>query len=647
MVVGKLVVPSPKDVEVKIFLDEEECTLKEYCPNHTVNIKTRLKNVGFGNVSGNLTVSIFNPSWIELSREVWFNIDLPVGKEKNFTTNYTVRDVDEKGIYTIVSNFTYDSQVNSSTCNFQVIKGLGDLVVNPSFIKLRVRAAESNSTLLNVWTEHSCERATTTFNISDIPLKDWTSFNPFQLDLSPGIANSTNITVSVPYSAPLGLQRGTIKVRAQGISEVKEENVTLEVNVTPPLFYLNVSVPANKKKVCQGDEVYALVNLTKNYPGWVNISLSYRIVSGNTILEEKNESLYVNESLVRIPVLEAPSQVGTFSFLTILKYDQVKINDSDTFEVITCEVVERKKPSAPKPIIVYVQPKYLNLTLSTTLLSVLAGQETSFYANVFNPTAEAVKGVWLSVTGIPKDWLSIVPDKVDLEANESTRFLVRIKVPATASSGIYGLRIKAKDEIESNEESLTLVVGKSLKEICDLLLSRIEELKKEAERALLAGECVNVSRSDELHSSALEALNNGMEEYERNDFEEASYWLEYAVKSEESAIAHVNVVLETEIFAVNTSSFLIPPFYEARSELALAQSYVRERNYEEVCEPIEKLRKYISIGLIFWPFLFISIALIVYGLIRLYLWKRGREVPRIMEEVRKRLGMERSSESAS
>jgi hypothetical protein len=62
-----------------------------------------------------------------------------------------------------------------------------------------------------------------------------------------------------------------------------------------------------------------------------------------------------------------------------------------------------------------------------------------------------------------------------------------------------------------------------------------------------------------------------------------------------------------------------------------------EKDYERICDPIEKIRKFIMIGLVFWPAMMIVIISFVIVVVIVYRTKRRRERARILELVRKRL----------
>jgi len=92
-----------------------------------------------------------------------------------------------------------------------------------------------------------------------------------------------------------------------------------------------------------------------------------------------------------------------------------------------------------------------------------------------------------------------------------------------------------------------------------------------------------------------------------------------------------------ELVSSNSSKIIIPPFYEPEQQFIQAQAYLEEKNYEEICDPIEAIRKYIMIGLVFWPGIAIIVVILVIFLYIFYRFKRGRQKGRILKKVRKRL----------
>ena len=278
----------------------------------------------------------------------------------------------------------------------------------------------------------------------------------------------------------------------------------------------------------------------------------------------------------------------------------------------------------------------MSLKLSTHALSVIAGGDTSFLAYVNNTGNKDLKGVRILIQGIPLKWLSIDPSFTDIQKGKSQVYSVKIRVPSDAI-GVYDLRIIASNEVKSNEESLTLVVGKNYKEICDLLLKEIDKVKSEAERALLIEECLDITPMKALHEDANLALKNGKLEYQRENYEKAIDWLEYALPQEKKVINKADMIILLELSSSNRSKSIIPPFFDAEKQFTLAENYFEAKNYEEICKPIERIRGYIVNGLIFWPSAFISLVVIIILMIVIRMKKVERE--KVMKKIRERLGV--------
>jgi hypothetical protein len=123
--------------------------------------------------------------------------------------------------------------------------------------------------------------------------------------------------------------------------------------------------------------------------------------------------------------------------------------------------------------------KNLELSVSNDILTVKTMNKTSFIATVNNTGAEIVESVNISIEGIPNEWVSVFPPTKDILSGNVEKYLVVIDVPRVADAGVYQLKIRATDKIESNTLNLTLIIGRNMKEISDLLLKEVEKTLKE------------------------------------------------------------------------------------------------------------------------------------------------------------------------
>ena len=532
-IAAKLTIPPPLNVSINIFIDDKLCSFppKAYCPGETFNITTELKNTGTENVTGNLSISVFNPSGLLLKEETWKNIKVMVKESMNFSTNYTVQSSDKKGTYNVKSSFIFDGNYTERSCDFKVKEGIGTLKASPSEIKDEIRAGSSKEYNITLWLEEACNSTLALMNASADPLEVF--FFPEKVFLSPTQSNRTVALISVSPS-------------------------------TPPRIY---------------DE-------------------------GNITVKADNQSLIIplNITVTPIPKTTIPVEGGGGGPALGPKISLI--------------------PS-------------MNLRLSTNTLSVVAGTEVSFLAYANNTGNKDLKGVRILIEGIPSSWFSINPSSADIEVGKTSIYSIKIKIPPK-TRGVFNLRVKARNEVESNEEFLTLVVGENYKEVCSLLLQEIEKVKKEVNRALLIEECMDVTPLKVLYEDAELAFGNGKLEYQRENYEKAIEWFEYSLPQHKKVIDRADISIHMELAVSNKSKFLIPPFFDAEEQFNLAENYLKEKNYEKICEPIEKIRRYIMSGLIFWPVLSISILIVSVTAFLFHLKKVERE--KVLRKIRERLG---------
>jgi len=563
-------------------------------------------------------------------------------------TSYTVRVEDELGIFDVNSIYFYDGNYSVQNCSFWVYKDIGELFASVNVIPLTIQPGDSKTYYppLKLRLFRACDNTTVQMDTSSGEPGNWTSFNPEKVFLLPVGEGETNITVTVPMDADYGVYYGWIFANAYGGVFHRNVSINLTVIVAPVNFYLKTTIPPDKKEVCQGSDVYAEVNVTKFIPGQVEVNMTYQILYNGTVLAETKETLTLNDilnSTIRIPILTVPSDAALdyHTFLSILQHNETWLESSDTFKVkycITPPPTPGPGPGVPTPGPPPAPVKKLLLNLSTNLLSVVTGNRTSFVATVENVGTQAIESVKISIEGIPSGWIKVIPNIIDIPVDGTQGYLVIINVPSDAETGVYQLKVKATDDVESNTEILTLIIGENLKEIADLLLKEFEDAKLMADQSLLIEDCLDITIIKTIHKDALYAHQRALEEYDKGDYAKAINWLEYAIPLEHKVISRVDINLEMELRASNASKIIIPPFYESEGQFSQAHIYFEGKKYEEICDPIEEIRKFIMVGLIFWPIIVIIIVLLVIIFVIFYKRKRKEKRAGIMERVRERLG---------
>ncbi|MDI6826293.1 MAG: hypothetical protein QMD36_03845 [Candidatus Aenigmarchaeota archaeon] len=618
-------------VDLTLLLEGEVCPYTSYCPGQTVNITSRLDNVGNLNASGNLYIRILNTTNQEIFRQDWTQVNVSAGETKNYTTNYTVQEKDEAGDYIVESNYSYDGNFTSSRCRLKVKKGIGTLHRFPAWIIDTIPPGRTKTypSGIQLWLQDACNSTNVTLNTTAGIPGEWVSLSPDLVYLVPDVVNSTNVNITVFPLIPEGVyDNGTIFAYADN------QRVDVRLNITVKMVDFVLDVKVQEKKVCLGETVSARINITKILPeDDVYVNMTYQIVDiNNTVYnEEKNYNVFVgNESVLKVSSLSLPSSVkeGNYIFLATLDYNSSLTQAFDTFQVVSCPPPPPTPPGpgpVPGPELPSPELYKLILSLSHELLTVTTSNKTSFIATVNNTGTETVESVKILVDGIPSEWISVFPSEKDIFPGDVEKYLVVIDVPRGADVGVYQLRVKATDKVESNTVILTLIIGRNLKEIADLLLEELEKIKSEAERALLIKKCLDITIIKTFHEDAESAFENGMKEYESENYENAINWFEYVIPVEKKVVSMTDITVKTELNTINTSKFLIPPFYKPERQFELAEVYLEEKNYEEICDPILKIRKFIMLGLVFWPGMVIFFIILVIVAFVLYKRKRQKE----------------------
>jgi hypothetical protein len=636
------------DVDVSILMNGSTCdSSSEYCVGDVVNVTSKLTNIGNFNVTGGLMARIFNRT-NEIHSETWNGVNLSESETKYYDTTYKVqdKDVDYSLIgpetFTATSNYSFDGKFNETKCNFRVKKGIGVLQRFPGQIVDTIPPGRTKTypSGIQLWLEDACNGTTAVLNKTQGIPGEWVNFSQNRIYLNPW--NTTDINITVPPLTPEGIyDNGTIFVYAGN------QRVDIGLNITVAMMNFIVNVTVQEEKVCPGKTVPANINITKILPsGDVNVNMTYQIVDQNLTVyyEEKDYNVHLGNELVqKLVTLTVPSSTkeGHYMFLVTLGYNSTLTQAYDMFEVITC--IPPILPPGPSTGIEEVTPtevmvRAIILNLSADTLTVITGNKTSFIATVKNIGTETVKSVKISIEGIPSEWIRIFPTTTDLDIGEVEEYLIVINVPNNATTGIYKLKVKAIDDIESNTVVLTLIIGKNPKEVAELLLKELESVRDETKKSLSIEDCLDITIMKTFYQDAESAFEKGMREYESKNYEGAVNWFEYALPIEKKVVNKVDITLELELETTNTSKFLIPPFLKSKDQFQLAGEYLQEKNYEKICDPIERIRKFILIGLIFWPGIVILFIILIILIIMLYRRRKGEERVKILERVKERLG---------
>ena len=590
-----------------------------YCPPEIVNITTRLENRGNIGVLGNLSTEVLDPYGVYFLGNSWENVTLGPGYVNYFNITYQVTENDTAGIYTVKSNFSYDQDYKYAEANFRIKQGIGTLVASPPSIEETVMPGDTIVKKLYFWLLYPCYGTNVYLNTSTGPPGDWVIFSSNPIWLSPETWNVTTvyIYIDLPWNTTPGDYEGSIHAYADGQHLV----IPLIIHVQPtPIFDVITEVLPEYKDVCNGDDVKARVTITKVFPAeTLDVNMTYRIEMDGVTYDERKETIAVTTSVERYVTLRVPSDAeeGFYLFSSTLDYQNnqsVFIYSYDQFYVRYCPPTPTPvyPPSRPRrPAVEVIKPKpKLELKLSKYRLYSIVGEKKSFIAYVTNFGEDLTRSVRLDIRGVPIQWITITPHRSNIPLNETEEFVVAINIPKDAEEKIYYLKIKAKNEHESEEKTLALIVAKDLASLAKVAYEEMEKVRRIASETVLM-DCLDITDIVESFNEAEKIREKIALEFEQKNYKEVINLCDYLTSLYEEIITKANVKMD---LAFEESRFIMPPFVaEFYKEYVNLGKFVEKRNYKDFCEPyvrIQKLSLYSTLLLIA-AVLIVSISLIL------------------------------------
>jgi len=476
----------------------------------------------------------------------------------------------------------------------------------------------------------------------------WATFIPNSLILSPGELEEVIVNISIPSDIDEGSYSGTIYEYAEdedGNAQIK--STSLIVHVRGLVLKINISLAVERDQACPGESISAFVDIATNHPDYLDVNLTYQILDpDDNVIDQSTENITFNGTTQTNPSFILPNNatLGYYTFMTFIEHNLTRGNAYDMFEVIPCVITPpAPTPGAPAvpPVVPPIIPVYnITLNLSTDILHAIIGEKTSFIASVDNVGTEKVEYIKLSIDGISLRWIAILPYMSDISPGEKQDYLVKMSIPENAEPGVYELKVKATDDIESNIKILKLIIGRDPKEVTDLLFLEVEKVRMNANESLLVEECLDITLIRNLFKDVEKAYDKALKEYENENYEESINWLEYAIPIYEKVVNTVDIALELEIKASEKSLITIsnlPSIFELEKEFKLAKTYLKEKNYKEICIPILRMRRLVMMSLIFWPGIIILIIVLIIVTFVIYRKMRRKERVSTLEEIEKRL----------
>ena len=614
------------NIKISIYTDEDF-----YCQPALVNITNSLENVGNLLTTGNLSSQIFGPNGILYNSTKWDDIILDVLDQKNYTFSLNFTD-NPIGVYTINSQFTYNSKVSSSSKTITIGKDYGKLQSYPTGIDVTLFPGESIPVDVYFWMLYACNSSELRI-VKGGEIYDWVFVENTTLFLQPDYTNKTKVTIFVPYDTPEGDYYGYLN------AYLPDQYIQIPIHIrVQKSAIFDVVVNVLQDEVCLGDYVTANVTIVKVYPPTtIDINITYRIISpNNTIVSEKREFVAIENEIRKQESLIVNSNLeGTYYFSVIVSYG------NSVFEAYDFVLAKECKP--PVSIPSYIPPtppkiyeKKITLLLSRHRLFLMPGNSTNIIAYVKNEWNGTMEDVKVKIRALPRGWIFVSPSSVDIQGFQTFEFNLLVSIPETAKEGTYYGTVIASDDVESNEEVLIISVYKDYERLAKAALRELENLRKEIDDILKLLPCI---RLEEIYGMIEEAdigRNHGLKEFERGNYKEALKWFEIVISKYERILGEIKV--EVIAYVDSYKPFSLPPFSSKIEELkGEIKDDVRKNKFEKVCDKLGGINKLSSYSLLLLVGIFVGIVPLAYLLYLVYKRRKIRYAIKKLEEIRERL----------
>jgi hypothetical protein len=236
---------------------------------------------------------------------------------------------------------------------------------------------------------------------------------------------------------------------------------------------------------------------------------------------------------------------------------------------------------------------------------------------------------------VPQEWLTIYPTIADIDSKKTSEFLLVIKVPTSAQEGVYTLKVKATDSVESNEKEVSLIIGKNQESLIKLLIGEIEKWRRMAEEALKL-KCMDINELITIFGEGEIVRGLGLRDIDSGNLKNAQELLIQAINDYENVVTKADILMELRL--QNTKPLISFPLTK-RIKLGLEgmERAMRERNYTEFCvdsSTVQMNSTFSILILVSSVLLFICLGFLILILLKK---KREKTTAEKMEEIRRRL----------
>lgn len=627
------------------ILIDVKSSSSSYCPGDIINITSNVTNIGNNQTTFKLEQKIFDQYSAVYTNYTWFDQQILPMQQSFYYLTKLVEDSDTAGMYAVITNLTYPLNSTIYETNFRIKQKYGTLVSSPSFIEKTVFPGDFTVEDLYLWLLFPCYGANVVLNVTG-EVADWVYFSTNPVYLSPETWNYTRIGVFIdlPWNTIPRDYTGYI------IAEIQDEvtmyiPVTIHVQTTA-IFDVQTEVISQNKEVCQGSDVTARVNLLKVFPPEpIDVNMTYIIEYAGNRYVERRETIAVLDTLEKFVTLRLPAQSpeGIYTFYSILDTSTanwaVNISSSDTFNVISCQQPPQFSGGTPGggqsfPL---EEKKEISLNVSRYKITGILGNISSFMATVKNNGSQEITNIKLEVDGLPLEWITVSPYKIDkLGRGQSADFVIFLKTPLDAKTGIYPFSVKARNSVESNKENLLFLLSQDEKNLTELLYQESEKYRQNANRTL-GMDCIDskelkakFQEAEKIREFAIDAMIKG-------EYKKSQEFFIKLISDYESINLKANVLMKERVLSLN--AIKIFPFASSITHAQnMAEVNIKESQYEYFCDNVSKIVKYNSYSLAEIIFLLIGLILLAWFGYSRYKKMKEKRFEEKLKDIKQRLG---------
>ncbi len=641
---ANIVMNSSVKLEPNIFMKTEASSLS-YCPGEIMNITTQVSN--YGNILAifNLNKTVYNQYGTLFENKTWFSQQVNPLETKYYYLTKNVSESDNPGMYNVYTYLYYDGKIIENQSSFRIKQSYGTLVSSPSFIEETLFPGDFISKDLYLWLLFPCYGVNTELNTTG-QISNWVHFSKNPVYLSPNTWNVTRVLliVDLPWNTIPGDYTGNIIANINNQAALYIP-ITIHVQTTA-IFDVQTEILSQYKEVCKGSEVKAKINVIKVFPpGPLDVNITYLIKSVGQIYDERKEVIAVTDSLEKFVTLQVPSnaQEGLYTYYTILDVAsenwKINISSYDTFNVVTCT-----QPLQPPSVSgggktmpsSEIEVKKIEIKLNKYKITGIIGNLSSFQVKLKNSGQKNLTNIKLEISGIPPEWLTISPYKIDLiKPGEEKEFLVFIKTPLNAKSAVYQLLIKAKDSVESNQEKALYILSEDEKNLTLMLFNQAAVARSNATRVKYLT-CLELKEVLTMLDEAENIFDLAKKYMDKGEYKKSQELFLKSMTDYESVNQKADFLIENRVEKIKL--FGLPPFAKTLKEAKIMlDKNVAEKNYENFCENLNKTTKNIIYSIAEICILVILVAVAIYYAYYKYKKYKERKLDEKLKEIQKRL----------